>query len=224
MLLLLAEWKQMNFLKKLTTPGFEVVNYAQGLVTFRCGKSFKLEATVDGLATLPGGVRCDLTVVIKGYVAGGYTGSVTGPAESISLLEKIFLPHESGTKERMFYKPNVDSYTRHARTYAVRCRNFHNFKGVTAELSREGALVVLTGPIQDNLEVSIQVDLDDTDLKPISIDATVDWCSRRDEKTWIASLSFKPLSQETDAVLAPFLEDLKYRVPGSRPQPETPSH
>jgi hypothetical protein len=210
----------MNFLKKLTTPGFQVVGYGQGLVTFQCSKSFKPETAVDGLATLPGGVRCDLSVVIKGYVAGGYTASVTGPPESLVLLEKIFLPN-GGTKEQMFYKPAEDSMTRHARTYAVRCRDFKDFKGVTAEVSRAGALVVLTGPIAEALEISIQIDLDDTDLDPITIAATVDWCSRRDEKSWIASLSFKPLSEETDAIMTAFLEDLKYRVPGSKPRPDS---
>jgi hypothetical protein len=217
--LLLAESTRMNFLKKLTTPGFHVVGYGQGVVTFQCSKSFKLESTVDGLATLPGGVRCDLTVVIKNYVANGYSAAVVGPPNSLVLLEKIFLP-TGGSKEQMFYKPADDSMTRHARTYAVRCRDFKDFKGVTAEVSRAGALVVLSGTIAEGKEISIQIDLDDTDLDPLTIDATVDWCSQRDEKNWIASLNFKPLSPATDAIMTAFLEDLKYRVPGSKPRPE----
>jgi hypothetical protein len=208
----------MDFLKKLTAPGFQVTGYGQGIVNFKCSKNLKQGATVDGVASLPGGVRCDLTVTIDFAAQGSYTAKVSGPAASLTLLEKVFLPRGDSLKAQMYYKPNEDDMTRHARTYAVRCRDFHNFKGTTAELSRAGALVMLTGPIDQDKEISLQIDLDDTDLQPMGVEATVDWCTRRDEKTWIASLTFKPLSQENDTILNAFLAELKFRVPGTRPQ------
>ena len=207
----------MDFLKKLTAPGFQVTGYGQGIVHFKCSKTLKPGATVDGVASLPGGVRCDLTVTIEQAMPGNYTAKVSGPSKSLTLLEKVFLPRGDSQKEQMYYKPNEDDMTRHARTYAMRCRDFHNFKGATAELSRAGALVMLTGPIQQDKEITVQIDLDDTDLHPIGVEASVDWCTQRDEKTWIASLTFKPLSPENDTILNAFLEELKHRAPGSRP-------
>jgi len=135
----------MDFLKKLTAPGLQVTGYGQGIVHFKCSKTLKAGATVEGVASLPGGVRCDLTVQIEGQRGVEYSARVTGPAASITLLEKIFLPTGGGQKEQMYYKPNEDDLTRHARTYAMRCRDFHNFRGATAELSRAGALVIADG-------------------------------------------------------------------------------
>jgi len=76
---------------------------------------------------------------------------------------------------------------------------------------------LLTGPIQDGKDIQVQIDLDDTDLKPITVEAKVEWCSQRDEKTWIASLDFKPLNASDDEILMNFLEELKHRAPGNRP-------
>ena len=87
----------------------------------------------------------------------------------------------------------------------------------TAVVLGIAALVMLTGPIQQDKEITVQIDLDDTDLHPIGVEASVDWCTQRDEKTWIASLTFKPLSPENDTILNAFLEELKHRAPGSRP-------
>lgn len=209
----------MDFLKKLTAPGLQVNGYGQGIVHFKCSKTLKNGQQVDGVASLPGGVRCDLSVIIETILANGhYSAKVTGPPASLTLLEKVFLPTGHGQKEQMYYKPNEDDMTRHARTYAMRCRDFHNFRGATAELSRAGALVMLTGPIQEQKKISVQIDLDDTDLKPLAAEAVVEWCTQRDEKTWIASLDFTHMSEEDDVILRAFLAELKTRAPGSRPQ------
>lgn len=207
----------MDFLKKLTAPGFQVQGYGQGLVQFKCSKALKPGISIDGLASLPGGVRCDLTVSVTEVQAGVYTAQVQGPKESITLLEKIFLPSSQQQKQQMFYKPNEDDLTRHARTYSIRSRDFPGFKGSTAELSRAGALVMLGGDLAQGKELLVQIDLDDTDLPPIPVEASVDWCAQRDQKTWIASLTFKSLPAEQDTLLAEFLEGLKFRNPGERP-------
>lgn len=208
----------MDFLKKLTKPTFYVATYAQGVVQFRCKKSLKVTGQSEGTAILPGGARCDLIMeILAGDGGDVYAGRPVGPPESVTLLEKTFLPDTTSGKDRMFYKPDAESMTRHMRTYAVRCKHFHNFKGVTAEISREGAMVMLTGPIDPGLDIDIQIALDDDDIQPMDVQATVEWCQRRDEKVWVASLEFKPLNPEKDAILAKFLEELKYRLPGSRP-------
>ncbi len=208
----------MDFLKKLTKPTFYVANYAQGVVQFRCKKSLKVGSQSEGTAILPGGTRCDLILEIAAGNGDAYAGRPVGPAESVTTLEKTFLPDERQAKEQMFYKPNAESFTRHMRTYAVHCKDFHNFKGVTAELSREGALMILTGPVEPGIDINIRVSLDDEDVPPLEVSATVEWCQRRDEKTWVASLEFGKLTPEQDAMLAKFLEELKYRLPGSRPR------
>lgn len=207
----------MDFLKKLTAPGFTVTKYAQGIVHFKCSKTLKPGTEVEGVATLPDKSRFDLVIEVVSSHGGEYTANVKGPEEAIARLTKAYLPTEYGAKEQMFFKPNEEAMTRHARTYSVRSRHFHNFKGATAELSRAGALVMLTGPIESGREVDLQIDLDDTDMKPLSVEGTVEWCTQRDMKTWIASLNFKPLTPENDAILAAFLEDLKHRHPGNRP-------
>lgn len=205
----------MNFLKMLTALTFQVTGYGQGIVHFKCSKTLKPDTAVDGVAVLPGNRRFDLSVKILTAGGGAYTAHVTGPPESIKQLEQVYLPKASGEKEQMFYKPVESAMTRHARTYAVRSRSFPNFKGTTAELSREGMFVMLTGTVEAGTELSVQIDLDDTGIPPISADATVDWCTQRDMKTWIASLTFKPLSEAADSSLKEFLNDLKDRAPGS---------
>jgi hypothetical protein len=212
----------MDFLKKLTKPTFYLAKYAQGVAHFRCKKSLKVGSEAEGTAILPGGARCDLIIQIAAGQGDAYAGKPVGPPESVTLLEKTFLPDTRELKDQMFYKPNAESFTRHMRTYGVHCRDFHNFKGVTAELSREGALMILTGPVEPGIDIKISLLLDDEDLapSPMEISATVEWCQQRDEKTWVASLEFKPLTEEQDAVLAKFLADLKYRLPGSRPAAE----
>ncbi len=210
----------MDFLKRLTAPGFQVDGYGQGVVQFKCSKTLKTGAEITGLASLPGGIRCDLSVQITGAHGNVYTAQVQGPKESLTLLEKVFLPSGQQQKQQMFYKPNDDDLTRHARTYSVRSRDFPGFKGSTAELSRGGALVVLDGSINEGKQLILQIDLDDTDLPPIAVEAQVDWCTQRDKKSWIASLTFKPLPPEQDAQLADFLQGLKYRNPGERPNAE----
>ncbi len=207
----------MDFLKKLTKPTFYLASYAQGIAQFRCKKALKPQTSVEGTAILPGGTRCDLVIQVTDAAGEVYAGHVTGPPESLTVLEKTFLPDDRSSKEQMFYKPTENDMTRHARTYAVLCKAFHNFKGVTAELSRAGALVMLTGPVEPGLDVKIQLSLDDDELQPMDVEATVEWCQQRDMKTWVTSLAFKPLDEENDTILAKFLEDLKYRLPGSRP-------
>lgn len=206
----------MDFLKKLTTPVFQVIGYGQGVVQFTCGKSLQLGANIDAFANLPGGGRCALSVRVEDGQGGRYAGAVLGPPETLALLEKTFLPNERDSKSQMFYKPDEESMTRHARTYALRCRDFPNFKGMTAELSREGALVILTGPVQAGLETQVTVDLDDTDIEPFTVDAKVEWCIQREEKAWVCDLSFRPLPPEVDELMKAFLEKLKRRAPGSR--------
>ena len=159
-----------------------------------------------------------VTAVEEGKV---YTAQVNGPKDALTLLERTFLPDGRVSKEQMFYKLAQDDPTRHARTYSMRSKSFHNFKGVTAEISRRGAIVILTGPIESGIEINVQVDLDDDDLQPMDLEAVVEWCTQRDLKSWIASLDFKPLTSEKDQVMQDFLEELKYRVPGSRPSTET---
>lgn len=202
----------MDFLRKLTAPGFQVTGYGQGVVHFRCAKALKTNTEIEGQASLPGGVRCELTVSVVGTQDGEYVAKVVGPPQSLSLLEKIFLPGAGSSKEQMFYKPNEDDMTRHARTYAVRSRDFPNFKGATAELSRSGALVMLTGEVPPGKEVQLEIELDE--IATVPVDATVEWCTQRDKKTWIASLNFKPIDPKHDAVLEQFLETLKHRAPG----------
>jgi len=202
----------MDFLRKLTAPGFQVTGYGQGVIHFKCGKALKPHTEVEGQASLPGGVRCDLTVLVQEILGSDYVAKVVGPPQSITLLEKIFLPGAGASKEQMFYKPNQDDMTRHARTYAVRSRELPNFKGATAELSRAGALVMLTGPLDAGKAISLQIELDEVATVPV--DAVVEWCTQRDQKTWIASLHFKPLEPKHDAALGNFLETLKNRAPG----------
>jgi len=204
----------MDFLRKLTAPGLQVTGYGQGVIHFKCAKTLKPNAEIEGQASLPGGVRCDLTVLVQAALAGEYVGKVMGPPQSISLLEKIFLPGPGASKEQMFYKPNEDDMTRHARTYAVHSREFPNFKGATAELSRAGALVMLIGPLEAGKAISLQLELDEVATVPV--EAVVEWCTQRDQKTWIASLHFKPLEPQHDAALGNFLESLKNRAPGHR--------
>ena len=202
----------MDFLRKLTAPGFQVTGYGQGVVHFKCAKALKANTEIEGQASLPGGVRCELTVRVQAIQDGEYIANVTGPSQSLILLEKIFLPGAGASKEQMFYKPNEDDMTRHARTYAVRSRDFPNFKGATAELSRAGALVMLTGENPPGKDVKIEIELDE--IATVPVEATVEWCTQRDSKTWIASLNFKPLDPKHDEVLGQFLETLKHRAPG----------
>lgn len=206
----------MDFLRRLTNTTFQVTGYGQGVVQFTCSKSLKLGTGVDGLATLPGGARCDLSVRVEDGQGGSYAGTVLGPPEAVTLLEKTFLPHERDSKSQMFYKVDEEAMTRHARTYAMRCRDFPNYKGMTAELSRDGALVILTGPVQAGLETQVVIDLDDSDIEPFTVDAKIEWCMQREEKAWVADVSFHPLTPEIDEMLKTFLEKLKNRAPGSR--------
>ncbi|MBX3167345.1 MAG: PilZ domain-containing protein [Candidatus Eremiobacteraeota bacterium] len=199
-------------MRKLTAPGLQVTGYGQGVIHFKCAKALKTNTDIDCQASLPGGVRCELTVNVQGTQDGEYVAKVAGPPQSLTLLEKIFLPGSGASKEQMFYKPNQDDMTRHARTYAVRSREFPDFKGATAELSRAGALVMLTGEVQAGKDVHLEIELDEVATVPV--DATVEWCTQRDKKTWIASLNFKPLTPQADAALGQFLETLKHRAPG----------
>lgn len=202
----------MDFLRKLTAPGLQVTGYGQGVIHFKCAKTLKTNLDIDCQASLPGGVRCELTVNVQGTQDGEWVAKVVGPPQSLTLLEKIFLPGSGGSKEQLFYKPNEDDMTRHARTYAMRSRDFPDFKGATAELSRAGALVMLTGEVPAGKEVHLQIELDE--VATIPVDATVEWCTQRDKKTWIASLQFKPIEPKHDATLEQFLETLKFRAPG----------
>ena len=205
----------MDFLRKLTAPGLQVTGYGQGVVHFKCSKNFKKDQEVDGQASLPGGVRCELTVTVTGLSSSGeYTAQVNGPPQSISLLEKIFLPASGGSKEQMFYKPNEDDMTRHARTFVIRSRHFPNFMGATAELSRAGALVMLSGPMDPGKKCELNIELDEVAIIPVQ--ATVEWCTQRDMKTWIASLDFEPIDPAHDEVFDQFLKNLKDRAPGLR--------
>ena len=199
----------MDFLSKLTAPGLQVTGYAQGLIHFRCAKELQPNIEVEGQASLPGGVRCDLTVVVQQRTSGEYVAKAVGPPQSLTLLEKIFVP-APGAKEPMFYKPNDDDMTRHARTYVVRGGDLPNSKGATAELSRAGALVMLTGPLDAGKAIPLQIELDE--VATIPVEAIVEWCTQRDQKIWIASLHFKPLEPPHDAALANFLETLKKRA------------
>lgn len=206
----------MDFFRKLTKPTFQITGYGQGIVQFACSKSLSPVVPVDGIAVMPDGAKVDLTVNIQDGHSGHYAASVVGPAETLALLEQTFLPHARDQKQQMFYKPDEDSMTRHARTYAMRCRDFPNFKGVTAELSGEGALVMLSGPVEAGLKTQVTIDLDDTDIDPFSIDAEVVWCKQREEKVWVADIAFPSVSPEVDELMREFLEKLKNRTPGSR--------
>lgn len=207
----------MDFLKKLTKPTFYLAKYGQGIAHFRCKKSLKVGSEAEGTAILPGGARCDLIMQIVDGQGDAYAGKPVGPPASVTLLEKTFLPDVREAKDQMFYKPSPESMTRHMRSYAVHSRAFHNFKGLTAEISREGAMVILTGPVEPGIDIQVRLALDDDDVEPMELEATVEWCQQRDDKTWVSSLEFKPLSSDQDAILAKFLSELKYRLPGSRP-------
>lgn len=203
-----------EFLKNLGKPHLIVQDYGSGVVRFRAGKSLKVGETIEGIADFPNGKRMDLQVQV---VQRGpeYAGKVLGPKETVEMLEQSFLPHLGDEKEQMYYKVGSEEATHHMRTYAVRSRSLPNFRALTSEVSMEEATLVLDGQVQEGVEMTLQMDLDDPGLPPISLEAKVEWCKQRDDRFWVAHLAITSISEAQRPVLKQFLADLKERRPGS---------
>lgn len=204
-----------DFLKNLGKAHFAVFEYGQGIVKFRCSKGLQLGQTVEGVADLPGKKHVDLEVQVVQRIQGGYAARVLGPKESLAEIEKIFLASISGEKEQMYYKLNESDPTHHMRTYAVRSKSLPNFRALTSEVSMEDATLVLDGPVQEGLELTLHMDLDDPQLPPINIEARVEWCKQRDDKFWVAHLQVVSISDHDAPLLKQFLANLKNRKPNS---------
>lgn len=204
-----------DFLKNLGKTHFTVVHYGQGVVKFRCGKSLPLGDTVEGIADLPNKIHCELQVQVVQRTNEGYVGRVLGPKTSVDEMEKIFLADISQEKEQMFYKVEGEDFTHHMRTYKVRSRSLPNYRALTSEVSMSEATLVLDGKVEPGLELTLFMDLDDTGMDPINIQAKVDWCKQRDDKFWIAHLKVLGIQEDQIGLLKQFLADLKGRKPGS---------
>ena len=202
-----------DFVRKLTTPSIDVIRYGEGVLKFRAGRNFALGTTFDVIARLPNGKKVDLQVqVVQHLPDGTLAGRPLGPAPSVEVLEKLFLPDPRASKEQMYYKTNPDDSTQHVRSYAMRSAAFKRFKGITAEISLSGAKVYLDGPVEEQKVIQVEVDLDDVELPPFPVQCLVEWCKQRDERTWVASLEFQNLSEEKQRDLKAFLDDQKDRL------------
>jgi len=198
-----------EFLKNLGKPHFIVQDYGSGVVRSRAGKSLKVGETIEGIADFPNGMDLQVQVVERGPE---YAGKVLGPKETVEMLEKSFLHLLADEKAQMYYKVDPEEATHHMRTYAVRSRSLPNFRALTSEVSMEEATLVLDGQVQEGVEMTLQMDLDDPGLPPIDLEAKVDWCKQRDDKFWVAHLT---ITEAQRPVLKQFLADLKERRPGS---------
>jgi hypothetical protein len=204
-----------DFFKNLGKLHFTVIDYGQGVVKFRCSKNLPLGEKVEGIADLPDGQKMELQIQLVQRTGGAYSGRVLGPKPGVAILEKLFLADISKGKEQMFYKLDSDDPTHHMRTYAVRSRHLPNFRALTSEVSMSEATLVLHGQVQEGLQLTLHLDLDDPQAPPIDIEAKVDWCKQRDDKFWVARLSVISISDEQKPILKQFLADLKGRRPGS---------
>lgn len=203
-----------EFLKHLTRSCFAALDYGQGMVHIQTGKKLQLGTELDTELKLPFNQRCQVHLRVMERIPGGYRAHVLGPKPSIELLEKTFLPDPNKPKEQIFYKFNPEDSTHHVRTYVVRSQAFTNYRGVTVELSMSGATLLLDGPVAENQEIPMQLDLDDPEIPaPLNLQGTVAWCKQRDPKTWVASVKLHSLDNKQSELLKAFLTELKYRRP-----------
>ena len=203
-----------EFLKHLTRSCFAALDYGQGLVHIQTGKKLQLGTELTSELKLPYNQRCEVQLRVMERIPGGYRAHVLGPKPSIELLEKTFLPDPSKPTEQFYYKFNSEDSTHHVRTYVVRSQAFKNFKGVTVELSMAGATLLLDGPVEENQEIPMQLDLDDPEIPaPLNLQGTVAWCKQRDTRSWVANVKLHSLDNKQSGLLKAFLAELKYRQP-----------
>lgn len=174
----------------------EVVGYSRGLVTFRYRRRLLPQQAFQSRARLPGGLSITLKVVVLQQLSRNL---YLGRANERLALEKAFLPSLVTTEP---YKVHPSAATTHVRTLTLRSPQLPHFQGLTREISTQEALVLLSGPVAEQLTLAGFLDLE----PPLPLLATVEWCAPRDARTWLVRLTLH-LSAEDHQRLRCFLRE-----------------
>ncbi|MBN9417253.1 MAG: PilZ domain-containing protein [Candidatus Eremiobacteraeota bacterium] len=199
----------LALLRRFFTPTVYVTGYLGNDLTFACGQSLAPGREHQVKASLPDGQALQMTITVVKRAADRYTAQVLYPPLAINALVRCFPPPPPQASGELHYKEAPGAFTTHVRTFAIRSKDLPNFKATSAELSLEGTRAVLDGPIEAGQELTIELEVDHSEMSSLKIRCKVAWCSQRDRTSHVAYLEFLDLDSQQTHELGGYLAGLK---------------
>ncbi|MBI3928376.1 MAG: PilZ domain-containing protein [Armatimonadetes bacterium] len=201
----------LDFLRRLTPkkkPVVEVVDYAKGLVYFRCLNVALEKGLTEATAHLPDGevVEAELEVLDCDNADYIYSGRVRQPLTLGMKLAKHFPPALDEVKP-WYEKREI---TRLDKVLMVMSPQLPGFKAVTYDITIAGVRLDCDGKLEPDTQIQLRMDFDDHRMQPLQMTGRTVWCRIKpaSNKFWVG-VKLDPIADGERERLATYLEHVK---------------
>jgi PilZ domain len=169
-------------------PSVEYVDFEDGLLAVRTSKVLKPTTTSVKLRISTGTVLA--TVLVESY----------DPHNKLYRLKLL---------DREIVADSLDIERREAarlpKVVRVTSQHFPGFRGTTEDISVTGSRVTTTGLLEVVPDIQLTIELDDSEIKPISLYADVAWSAAKFDGSFQSGLRFVSMNQNDSLVIKRYI-------------------